>query len=171
MDKEAYFQEAMRQFNDSEIYQPLVKDPTRDMIKKVNQIIIESHRKGNIDDKTKEYLLAPGEEREGRFYLLPKIHKEGFSGCPVISGCNTPTEKISKFVNHLLAPLAPKINSYIKDTNDFLRKLMAIGTLPEGATLCTVDVVGLYPHIPHDEGLQAVKEPLLVVSSAYIRNF
>ena len=42
---------------------------------------------------------------------------------------------------------------------------MDIGTLPEGAILCTVDVVGLYPHIPHDEGLQAVKEALLAWDS------
>ena len=35
-----------------------------------------------------------------------------------------------------------------------------VETLSEGAILCTVDVVGLYPHIPHDEGLQAVREAL-----------
>ena len=35
-----------------------------------------------------------------------------------------------------------------------------IGTLPDGAILCTVDVVDLYLQIPHDEGLQAVGEAL-----------
>ena len=35
-----------------------------------------------------------------------------------------------------------------------------IGELPEGAILCTIDVVGLYPHIPHKEGLEALKEAL-----------
>ena len=165
MDKEAYLQEAMRQLNDSEIYQPLVKDSTRDMIKKVNERIQETHRKGNIDDKTRDYLLDSGDERAGKFYLLPKIHKKGCPGRPVISGCNTPTEKISRFVDHHLRPLVPEINSYIKDTNDFIRKLMEIDTLPDGAILCTVDVVGLYPHIPHDEGLQAVKEALVAWDS------
>ena len=61
--------------------------------------------------------------------------------------------------------MVPEINSYIKDTNDFIRKLMEIDTLPYGAILCTVDVVGLYPHIPHDEGLQAVKEALVAWDS------
>ena len=56
--------------------------------------------------------------------------------------------------------MVPNIASYIKDTNDFLRKLKNVGTLPDGAILCTIDVVGLYPHIPHDEGLQAVREAL-----------
>ena len=119
MDKEAYLQEAMRQLTDKEIYQPLPKDPTSAMIKKVNQSILEAHRKGNIDDVTKDYLLASGDERAGRFYLLPKLHKKGCPGRPVISGCNTPTEKISSFVDYHLRPIVPTINSYIKDTNDF----------------------------------------------------
>lgn len=78
----------------------------------------------------------------------------------MISGCNIPTEKISRFVDHHLRPLVPHISSYIKDTNDFLRKLKNVGTLPKGAILCSVDVVGLYLHIPHDVGLQAVREAL-----------
>ena len=133
-----------------EVYQPLVKDPTKDMIKKINERIQKSYHQGNIDKETQQYLMASGEERAGRFYLLPKIHKEGCPGRPVISGCNTPTEKISQFVDHHLRPLVPNIASYIKDTNDFLRKLKNVGTLPDGAILCTIDVVGLYPHIPHD---------------------
>ena len=152
MDKEAYLKEAMRQLDDKEVYQPLVKDPTKDMIKKINERIQKSYHQGNIDKETQQYLMASGEERAGRFYLLPKIHKEGCPGRPVISGCNTPTEKISQFVDHHLRPLVPNIASYIKDTNDFLRKLKNVGTLPDGAILCTIDVVGLYPHIPHDEG-------------------
>ena len=98
--------------------------------------------------------------KPGRFYLLPKIHKRGCPGRPVISGCGTPTEKISAFVDQKVRPLVPEIKSYIKDTNDFLHKLGQIGELPEGAILCTIDVVGLYPHIPHNEGLEALKEAL-----------
>ena len=26
--------------------------------------------------------------------------------------------------------------------------------------MCTIDVIGLYPHIPHNEGLEALKEAL-----------
>ena len=31
---------------------------------------------------------------------------------------------------------------------------------PEGAILVTIDVVGLYPHIPHNEGLEAIRKIL-----------
>ena len=41
-----------------------------------------------------------------------------------------------------------------------MSKLGEIGRIPEGAILCTVDVVGLYPSIPHGEGLEAIREAL-----------
>ena len=160
MDREVYIHEAMGQLTDSEVYTLLDGDPTRDMVKKINAKIRASWKKGNIDDKTKDYLMVSEDVKPGRFYLLPKIHKQGCPGRPVISGCGTPTEKISAFLDHNVRPIVSEINSYIKDTNDFLHKLDRIGVLPEGAILCTIDVVGLYPHIPHNEGLEALKEAL-----------
>ena len=50
--------------------------------------------------------------------------------------------------------------SYIKDTSDFLRKLNEFGKLPENAILVTIDVVGLYPSIPHADGLGALSAKL-----------
>ena len=48
---------------------------------------------------------------------------------------------------------AKKVESWIKDTNHFPKKLKELGSLPKSAILCTADVVGLYPNIPHEEGL------------------
>ena len=44
--------------------------------------------------------------------------------------------------------------SYIKDTSIFLRKLNDLGKLRENAILVTIDVVGLYPSIPHADGMK-----------------
>ena len=44
--------------------------------------------------------------------------------------------------------------SYIKDTAAFLDELKDLGEIPEGAVLVTAGVVGLYPSIPHTEGLE-----------------
>ena len=79
----------------------------------------------------------------GRFYLLPKIHKKNCPGRPVISGCNTRTEKISAFVDSKLKPLVSQSPSFVKDTNHFLNKLKAMGKFPDGAILVTIDVMGL----------------------------
>ena len=77
----------------------------------------------------------------------------------MISGCGTCTEK-SFWTPIYIKRLVPEIPSYIRDTKHFLQMLRYLGRLPEGTTLVTADVVGLYPHIPHEEGLQALREAL-----------
>ena len=79
-------------------------------------------------------------------------------GRPVISNCGFYTENISSFLDFHLRSLAQRLSSYIKDTNHFLKKIKESGQLLEGTILCTIDVVGLYPNIPHDEGLAFLKD-------------
>ena len=50
---------------------------------------------------------------------------------------------------------------YIKDTIDLLSKLASLPPMSDDVILCTIDVAGLYPNIPHDEGF--IKEFLLIV--------
>ena len=70
------------------------------------------------------------------------------------------TWKTSAFLDFHLQPLAQAVKSYIKDTNGFLNKLRSLPKLPDNIILCTVDVVGLYPNIPHEEGLSALRKRL-----------
>ena len=74
-----------------------------------------------------------------RFSLLLKIHKRlcNVPGRPVISNCG-----------------------YYTENNDFMKKLCSLTNLPGNSLLCTIDVVGLYPNIPHDEGLSALRKRL-----------
>lgn len=59
----------------------------------------------------------------GRFYSLPKIHKEGCPGRPLlISDFNTATERILQFVDHHLRPLVLKINFCMKMQTTFLKE-------------------------------------------------
>ena len=57
-------------------------------------------------------------------------------------------------------PIAMQVKSYIKDTNDFLKKLRDLPDLPEDSIICTIDVVGLYPSIPNEEGLRFLRNVL-----------
>ena len=50
--------------------------------------------------------------------------------------------------------------SYIKDSGDFIKKLKNIDHIPQDAIMVTADVVGLYPSIPHDAGLEALRKAL-----------
>ena len=101
---------------------------------------------GDLSNDKLNYFLVK-DPKFARFYLLPKIHKRlhNVPGRSVISNCEFYTENISSFLNHHLQPIAQKVNSFIKDTNYFLRKIKSLGQLSEGAILCTIDVICLYP--------------------------
>ena len=55
-----------------------------------------------------------------------------------------------------LKPLIKSAKSYVKDTSDFLRKIKELGKVPDGDILASTDVVGIYPSISHEDGLDAL---------------
>ena len=78
----------------------------------------------------------------------------------VVTNCGTPTEKVSEFLDHHLQPVMKSGKSYVKDTGDFIEKIRNLGKIPKDSFLVTADVVGLYPSIPHEAGLNALYEKL-----------
>ena len=115
----------------------------------------------DISSETLNYFLV-NNPKLGRFYLLPKIHKRlhDVPGRPVISNCGYFTENTSAFLDHHLQSIARQVKSFVKDTNDFLKKLRDFPPLSYDSILCTIDVVGLYPNIRHEEGLAALRKAL-----------
>ena len=71
------------------------------------------HRDQIIDDHTKRFLLQT-DPKPGRFYILPKIHKQGNPGRPIVSSNSHPTERISQFVDYHLKPLVQTTQSLKK---------------------------------------------------------
>ena len=69
-------------------------------------------------------------------------------------------ENISAFLEYHLKPLSQKLESFIKDTNVFLKKLNRLRDLPDYFLLCTIDVVWLYSNITHKEELKAIRKAL-----------
>ena len=110
-------------------------------------------KRGYLATDTLNYFLVK-DTKFARFYLLTKIRKilHNVRRRPVISNCGLYTENIFPLLDHLLKPTALRVNLFIKDTNHFLRKIESLSQLPEGAILCTIDVVGLYPNIAYEEG-------------------
>ena len=78
----------------------------------------------------------------------------------MISNCGTPTEKASDVLDYHLKTITQTGKSYIKESGDFINKIKNLQNIPEDAILVTADVVGLYPSIPHEAGLNALREAL-----------
>ena len=106
--------------------------------------------KGKMTEKQLKYFAISHKKATNlrKMYLLPKIHKRLFNvpGRPVI--------------NSHLKGIMQESWSYIKDSNDFVNKTTNLKDIPQDALLVTADIVGLYPSIPHEAGLKALKEAL-----------
>ena len=77
---------------------------------------------------------------------------------PVISNFGAVTERISEFLDRHTQPLVAEIIlSVIEDTR---KKLQSLGYVPSTSILCTLDIVGLYPHIPHEGGLDSLSRAI-----------
>ena len=159
-DREEYIKEAENQLGDTNIYEEVPND-AKPLMNIILNTLENIRKRGDVCTDTLNYFLIK-DAKFARFYLLPKIHKRLYNvpGRPVISNCEYYTENISLFLDFHLQPIAKKVKSYIKDTNDFLKKLRSLTNLPGNSLLCTMDVVGLYPNIPHDEGLSALRKRL-----------
>ena len=126
--------------------------------KKVRKIITELYQKKQIDEMTFKWLsqtLNP--PRIPVFYTLTKTHKVNLSSRPIISGCDSPTERISAFVaaSTLVQPIMKEQQSYIKDTTQFINFIE--GTrIPRNPILVSMDVTSLYTNIPQEEGITTI---------------
>ena len=152
-DSEDYFKEVYKQLEDKDVYEEVPNDSSI-LINIIMRALEKIRIRGDFPNDTLNYFLVK-DPRFAPFYHSSKIHKRlhNVHDRPVISNCGFYTENISSFLDHHLRPVPQKVNSFIKDINHFLRKIMSLGQLPEGAIFCTIDVVGLYPSIPHGEGL------------------
>lgn len=154
LDKADYVNEAHRQLSESAFYKVLPSDPTNDYKLIVKEKLTELVQNQEITETTARSLI-PLSPVAGRFYLLPKIHKNNNPGRPIVSGIGTVTENLSRYVDSLIRDIPPSFPSFIKDTNDFLSDIMKM-EIPNNCLLVTLDVVSLYTNIPHADGITAV---------------
>ena len=97
-----------------------------------------------------------------------KAHKpeKQFPGRFITSGCGSPTERLSMWIEHYMNPLMAKLPYRLKDTNQFLRTIKSFNEKREenenppsiDETLVTWDIENMYPNIDNEAGLQACRE-------------
>ena len=146
-------------------YVELDQDITEQTTKLVNDILTEMKNHNYIDSHTLAY-LDPLKQKCTcpTMYFLPKIHQkppqgEPFVGRPIISGCSSPTAKISEFVDYFLLPIVTAQPTYVKDTSDILRRLEETN-FPPNALITSIDVVSMYTNIHQNEAIDCVCQVL-----------
>ena len=131
-------------------------DQTEVAWKKVKKLVNRSV----ITKDMKQYLTFVN-PKAGSLKGNPKLHKSGAPFRTIVSGINTPTEKMAKVAEYELQEYYLGSPNYICDTTDFINKLQEIDEpIPEGAFLFCFDVCKLYPSVPKAEGIAACREAL-----------
>ena len=160
LDAKDYVKEANRQLSNPICYQKLPYNPTTEYAGTVNSTIDVFKDQHKISEKIAKGLKVTS-PKTPTLKLPPKVHKEGHPGRPLVNSIDSPTSKISEYVDFHLQPFTDTIKSHIKDTNHFLNELQKI---PEAQSkdsyLVTLDVRSLYTNIPNDEGIKVIKDLL-----------
>ena len=95
----------------------------------------------------------------GIIYGLPKIHKTGNPLRPIISQCNSLTNKLHIYLQQILKIGEAQIPNLIKDSTDFLNKLKKQNhRIKNDTILVTLDVESLYTNIPLESGIDWIVE-------------
>ncbi|XP_056423852.1 uncharacterized protein LOC130362821 [Hyla sarda] len=152
-----YEKEMFRQLRDSNCYKRLTFNPLMSYQQELAHILDNAVEENILNLKQKQGLIIQYPTIP-TIYLLPKIHKNALipPGRPIVSGCNSLTEPICKWIDFFLKPLVELLPSYIKDSNDVLRRLDGV-QLDDNSYLVTCDVESLYTSIRHNDGIAATK--------------
>ncbi|XP_044163912.1 uncharacterized protein LOC122948283 [Acropora millepora] len=135
-----------------------------DYNKTICVVVKEAITKGELPASAVNLIVE--NPRMSSFYMLPKIHKPGNPGRPIVSACNCPTELIATYLDVITAPLVQSLPSYVKDTNHMLRIADSFRFHGTSNYVFTMDVKSLYTVNPNGDVLLALmhflnKRPVL----------
>ena len=115
-----YIAEANRKLADQRFYQKIPSDATQSSQQEVKTFINTSIENNQLPPSATNLIVE--NPRTSKFYLLPKIHKPGNPGRPIVSACSCPTELLV-YLDHVTAPFVRSLDSYVKDTTRMLNTL------------------------------------------------
>ena len=87
------------QLNNYNFYRKLDHNPIQEHVNLINNALDEFKDNNELSPEIADG-LKPLEPKTPRLYMLPKIHKEGNPGRPVVSSVNCHTSDISKLVDY-----------------------------------------------------------------------
>lgn len=147
--------------SDKKTYKLIDNDITKKIQNKNNRIIKSLYDNNYIDLATKKNLTKDNSTAP-RIYGLIKVHKQNYPLRPIVSGINSPLDKLSKFLANILKGLEED-EYYVKNSFDFQQTISHI-KVPEGHIFISLDVVSLFTNIPTTLILDAIKEEWTTIS-------
>ena len=172
-DSTYYADKIFEMLHDSQTYEELTANKDKNVMKLIKELA--GNHSHSLTEKEVNYVCHFDFKTSG-FYGLPKIHKSkiicqeakiqkkpyirvlrpaDLKFRPIVAGPRCPTSRLSNFVDILIKPFTLHVQSYLRDTIDFLNYLPK--AVPESTILVSFDVTSLYTNINHELGIKAMK--------------
>ena len=107
MDNKDYTDKMDSLVNDKQTYEPLKRDPTPALQRRLNGKLLDLKKTETIDIQL-YYRLRCRVPQSAKLYGLPKLHKPNIPMRPIVSFCGSPTYQLSKHLTNILKPLTDK---------------------------------------------------------------
>ena len=77
---------------------------------------------------------------------------------PVVSQCGTFGARLSTYIDYTLQALTTTVFSYVKNSQEVIRKLQQHRPFPKESKVLTLDAESMYTNIDPHEGIKTVKK-------------
>lgn len=156
LDKTEYF-ERVRSLITQGPYKQLNRNPLPKMIRETKDAIKSCPK---LITPSLKFRLNVSNPVVPRMYCLPKIHKPGKSMRPIVSGINSPTYLLSKWLVDEFKNLPLNSDSFsVENSLEFINKIKD-HTLMEEEVFVSFDVSSLFPSVPIPETLKYLADLL-----------
>ena len=155
MEKKDYTDKMDSLVNDKQTYEPLKRDPTPALQRRLNGKLLDLKKTETIDIQL-YYRLRCRVPQSAKLYGLPKLHKPNIPMRPIVSFCGSPTYQLSKHLTNILKPLTDKSRHKLQSTDNFIDAIKTI-QIPNDHKLVSFDVKSLFTSIPLQLALDCTK--------------
>ena len=155
--KNDYNKKIEAQLMNKDAYIRVKKDPLNFLINAVTNFLLQWDRLNvfEFDDAFREIKLNIKNTVLALVYGLIKIHKYGFPIRIIVAFINSPLYNFDKCLTKFLQKYIKKPSSSIKNSLE-IKKLLSNNIIPEDYELASLDVVAMFPSIPHNLVLEAL---------------
>ena len=113
-----YDQKMNSLLTDSKTYKKLTKDPTPNLERKMNEMLLQMKKYGSITSSLYDKLRSSA-ERFPLLYGLLKVHKPEVPLCLIVSFLHSPTYQLSKHLATISSPLVGNSPSHVRNSKVF----------------------------------------------------
>lgn len=167
-DFKEYHEKCLKMLQDPKTYLKIPLDQARHIaasfMRQVDETLSDfGHDRDKIAEFVHQSFCSITELKIPEWYLLPKIHKEPWSGRPICPQHSYVSKSTSKYLAIELNDVLPLLDTVLLDSNALVEQLES-STFPQDAQLYSADVESLYPSIDTTIGTRVVGDVLLHVA-------